>query len=1046
VSAPGNLADVYPLTPMQQGMFFHSLQAPKSVGMYVQQMEVRFRGELDAAKLRGAWERVLGRHAALRTMFVWDEKKPPVQAVCRSLPLPWKEEDWRGLGDAEARLERFLREDRAVGFDLKSAPLMRCALIRTDSEYVLVWTFHHLLIDGWCLSAVLGEVLEFYFAACEGRAIELPAPPPFRDYVVWLKRQNEAAALAFWTGELKGFSGMPRLGHEAAAGVEEEYAEQELLLSEEATAALEKMARRERVTLSACLQTAWALLLARYGDTDDVVFGATHAGRPASLAGSGRMIGVFLSTVPVRVRVDADTTLRELLRRLFDGQPARDENAWAPLASIQRASDLPGGAQLFESIVVFENYPVSRPGVRAGLEVGSVRGYDRTNYPLTLLAMPGARLTLRLAYQTNRFASDEIARMLGHLEALLERLPEQAGESVGSLSMTTARELAAISAWNAIARPYRTGITLVDLMEEQAERTPDAVAVSFEGASLTYRELHRRADALAERLAARGAGPETVVAVELERSLELIVALVGVLKAGAAYLPIDPSHPAERRAEMARDAGAMLLEGGDGSLAQRRRAAPENLAYVIYTSGSTGRPKGVMNAHEGIVNRLLWMQEAFGLGTGDVVLQKTPATFDVSVWEFFWPLITGARLAVAPPDAHKDPDALAGIIAREQVTTIHFVPSMLRTFVSYATGELPSLRRVICSGEALPSELVRQFQARFGADLHNLYGPTEAAVDVTHHACAAGEERTPIGHAIANTQAWVLDAWLRPVPVGIAGELYLGGVQVARGYRGRPGLTAERFVPDPFHTGARLYRTGDRAVLLANGEIEYLGRSDFQVKIRGFRVEPGEIEQHLERHPHVGQAVVASYEAAEGNRLAAYLTPRNGVRPEASDLRAFLRQALPEYMVPSAFVVLDSLPLTSSGKVNRKALPALDAKPVAEPVLVEPRSAVEREIAAIWEEALQRKGIGIRDNFFDLGGNSLLLVPVHRKLATRLNATLSVPDLFRFPTIESLSARLSETAVKAPVSAAPRALNSLAAQRAARQQAREIARGAGQLG
>lgn len=1058
--------DIYPLTPMQRGMLFHSLHAPQSTGMYVQQIEIRFRGALDSDRLKAAWEAVIARHAGLRTLFVWDEKKAPVQAVCRRFALPWREESWAHSVNAEERLGNFLREDRARGFDLSSGPPFRCALFHTAQGAILIWTFHHVAIDGWSMSILLKEVLAHYAAACEGRVLSLAAPPPFRDYVVWLRSRAQDAGLEFWKAELLGFPGNLPLPIERDTHDLEEYAEREIALSSEATSLLEQMARRERVTLNACVQTAWALLLARYCGADDLVFGATHAGRPPDLPGSDAMVGMFLNTVPVRVSLRQEDTIRDVLRRIFTGQLSREEHAWVSLAAIERTAERRGTDPLFDSLVVFENYPIPAVSMPAGLALESVRGYDRTNYPLTLLAMPGAQLTLRLAWQTNRFGHASIECLLRQLGALLEALPSSLDMAARRGPLMDEVQRKELLAWNATQWEFGSPRTLPELLEAQAIATPESTAVSFEGQSLTYRELHERANMLAGHLAGLGCGPETVVAIEIERSLELIVGLLGIVKCGAAWLPIDPSEPLSRRQVVARDAGAIAVlvrsPGGvhacervvaldsvpvSGDACELRKPLPENLAYVICTSGSSGKPKGVMNTHEGLVNRLLWMQERFQLVADDIVLQKTPPTFDVSVWEFFWPLMVGARLAVAAPETHKDPDALARTIKSEGVTTLHFVPSMLRAFVEYAEGNFRSLRRVICSGEGLPPDLVRQFHARFEAELHNLYGPTEAAIDVTHHACTRGEEITPIGMPIANTQAWVLDARLAPQPIGVPGELYLGGVQLARGYIGNPAVTADRFVPDPFRpgTGARLYRTGDRARLLPNGEIAYLGRTDFQVKVRGFRVEPGEIEAHLENHPSVGHAAVICFAGPEGNRLAAYVVARNGVKPEPSALRAHLRHSLPEHMVPSAFMVLDQMPLTTSGKVDRKALAsthdprAVREEPSAEQGSSQSRSAIEREVRAIWEETLQTSGIGSRENFFDVGGNSLLLVPVHRKLVARFGTTLSVPDLFRFPTIESLSMVLCDPADRVPQGAGQkRSANGLDAQRALRRQVRGV--------
>lgn len=1057
-----SLEDIYPLTPVQRGMLFHSLQTAPSTGVYLQQIEIRFRGTLDAGRLRHAWEAVVARHAPLRTLFVWDEKKPPVQAVCRQFSIPWREHDWTQMNDVEEHLRTFLRQDRVAGFDLSTAPPLRCSLFHTRQGAILIWTFHHLALDGWSMAMVLKEMLAHYAAVCEGRTLHLPATPPFRDFIVWLRNRDQAGGLDFWKSQLADFLGNPPFPMEVEPGQPEEYAECETAISPEATILLNQMARRERVTLGACVQTAWSLILSRYCSSDDIIFGVTHAGRPTDLPGADSMIGMFLNTVPVRVRVRPQDTIRDILRDIFDGQARREENSWTPLPAIQRASER-SGERLFDSLVVFENYPIPAVPMPPGLEVESVRGYDRTNYPLTLLVMPGTRLTLRLAWQTERYSPGAIERLLGHFATLLEAMPSSLNLPARRAPVLPEVERMEIRRCNATQRDYGAGCTLLDILEEQALATPEATAVSFGGQSLTYRQLHERADRLAWHLATLGAAPETVVAVEIERSLDLIVALLGIVKCGAAWLPLDSGDPLTRRQWMARKAGAfavLVRSTQDEHACERvvaldslassspsavRRPLPSSLAYVIFTSGSSGTPKGVMNTHEGLVNRLLWMQQRFQLTAEDVVLQKTSATFDVSVWEFFWPLIVGARLALAGPGEHRDVEALARTIERECVTTVHFVPSMLRVFLEYAQNACASLKRVICSGEALLPDIARQFHDRFRAELHNLYGPTEAAIDVTHHACARGEATTPIGRPVANTQTWIMDEQLALLPIGIPGELFLGGIQVARGYIENPALTAERFLPDPFQpgTGARLYRTGDRARLLPGGEIQYLGRIDFQLKIRGIRVEPGEIEVHLESHPSVDRAAVIGYPGPEGNRLAACIVGRDGALPNEAELRTWLRRSLPEPMVPSVFITLDSLPHTASGKTDRKALAAAHSlkamreEPSAGGREAQSRSTTEREVTTIWEETLQRSGIGVRDNFFDVGGNSLLLVPIHRKLVDRFGIALRITDLFRFPTIESLSTLLSYSTVAAPQTIPElRTIGGLEAQRALRRQAR----------
>jgi amino acid adenylation domain-containing protein len=645
-----------------------------------------------------------------------------------------------------------------------------------------------------------------------------------------------------------------------------------------------------------------------------------------------------------------------------------------------------------------------------------------------------------IEYNTDLYEAETIERMLGHYQKLLENIVAQPEQRVSELQLLTESEAEQLLVeWNEteVAYPQQC---IHELFEAQVARTPEAVALVYAEEQVSYRELNRRADQLAHYLQQQGVGPETLVAVLLERSVELVVGLLGVLKAGGAYVPIDPEYPAERVRYMLADCGARVLltqpalaeqvEVPDGCTVVRldqewariaqqtdmnvaSAVSVENLAYVIYTSGSTGAPKGAMNTHRALCNRLLWMQQAYQLSSVDRVLQKTSVSFDVSGWEFFWPLISGARLVLAQPGGQRDSAYLVQLMAAEQITTVHFVPSMLEVFLQEQDVErCGQLKRVICSGEALTVELQQRFFARLPVQLENLYGPTEAAIDVSRWSCERESERrvVPIGRPIANLRLYVLDEEQRLVPVGVTGELYIGGVGVGRGYLRRAGLTAERFVPDPFsrEEGARLYRTGDQVRLARDGQIEYLGRRDGQVKLRGFRIELGEIEASLLQHEQVQEAVVVA-RAAEGGeqRLVAYVVAK-GVR--SSELRRYLQDKLPHYMVPASFVELERLPLTPNGKVDRRALPKLEVDRAGLGVeYAAPVTAVEEILVNIWSEVLGVPQVGIHDNFFDLGGHSLLATQVIARISKTFRAELSLRRLFEEPTIAVLAATIEQS-------------------------------------
>ncbi|MCA1681652.1 MAG: amino acid adenylation domain-containing protein, partial [Actinobacteria bacterium] len=787
--------------------------------------------------------------------------------------------------------------------------------------------------------------------------------------------------------------------------------------------------------MNTVVQGAWALLLSRYSGERDVVFGTTVSGRPAELAGVEQMVGMFINTVPARVEVHDGQDVVSWLHGLQAGQVECRRFDFISLTQLQTWSDLPVGVNLFDSVVVFENYPFDEASIAdKGLRIRDSQAVDTTSFALALYAFLDDRLAFKVAFDPDLFDPATIQRVAEHLKMLLNQIVGDAAGAVGELPMLTRAEAHRVLVeYNDTVRAV-SDATLPELLEAQVARTPDTTAVLFEGAELSYGELNAQANRLAHKLIAAGVGPERCVAVALPRSVELVIALWAVLKAGAAYLPIDLSYPAERVAFVLDDAAPVVVLDDPYAVWDTDGFPDTNPtdgdriwvlaslsgAYVIYTSGSTGKPKGVVVPHCGIVNRLLWMQAEYGLRADDRVLQKTPSSFDVSVWEFFWPLMVGATLVVAKPEGHKDPAYLAGLIGSAAVTTIHFVPSMLRAFLQdQAAANCTGLRRVLCSGEELPADVAHEFHTVLDVGLHNLYGPTEAAVDVTYFECVPQQDGVsiPIGRPVWNTGMYVLDQHLRPMPLGAPGELYIAGVQLARGYLHRPGLTAERFVANPFgEPGSRMYRTGDLARWSSDGNLVYLGRTDHQVKIRGFRIEPGEVEAVLAGHTQVGAATVVAREDQPGvTRLVAYVVA--AVNREDADsavldsavLRRFVAELLPDYMVPSAFVVLDQLPLSPNGKLDRKALPAPEFGAVGAADYVPPRSAAERVLAGIWADVLSVEQVGVEDNFFELGGDSILSLQVVSR-ARQAGLSLLPRDVFVHPTVASLIASVAEVA------------------------------------
>ncbi|WP_414587304.1 amino acid adenylation domain-containing protein [Scytonema sp. PCC 10023] len=1055
-----NIQDIYQLSPMQQGMLFHTLYAPSS-GVYCQQFSCTFTGSLDVEAFNAAWQQVVARHVVLRTAFIWERQDVPLQVVYRQVKLPLEIHSWLGLSpdEQQQQLQDFLASDRQHGFQLTKAPLMRLLLIQMSEDvYQFVWSYHHILLDGWSLPLVLSEVLNCYQAKSLGKELHLQPSRSYREYIAWLQKQKLEVAEQFWRQTLQGVTAPTPLVVEkpqqrkSLQQSESSYSEEILELSSAATTALVSFAQQHQLTLNTLVQAAWALLLSRYSGETDVVFGVTVSGRSPAITGVESIVGLFINTLPMRVRVSDEDTVLPILKQIHKQQVEITTYEYTPLVEIQRLSDVPRGLPLFESIVVFENYPqdAALQEHSQNLHISDVRAFERNNYPLTLIAQPGAQLSLRLIYDTQRFDSASVTRMMGHFQTLLQGLVANPNQKLSRIPLLSGAEQNQILVeWNKTQANYPQDLCLHTLFEQQVQKTPNAVAVVFVDAlcaasrrvdqRLTYCELNTRANQLAHYLRAWGVGPEVLVGVCLERSLSMVVGLLGILKAGGAYVPLDPEYPQERLAYMLEDSQVKVLLTEEKLLAKlaqpqahlvcldtnwqaisessaenpRSVVLPHHLAYAIYTSGSTGAPKGAMNTHHSVCNRLLWMQQAYQMTQGDRVLQKTPFSFDVSVWEFFWPLMTGARLVVAQPGGHRDSANLVKLIAQHQITTLHFVPSMLQVFLEEQNLEsCISLRQVFCSGEALPKELQEKFFARLGCNLHNLYGPTEAAIDVTYWQCQPDSEllSVPIGRAIANTQIYILDRDNQPVPVGVAGELHIGGVGVARGYLNRPELTAEKFIPNPFAgKGERLYKTGDLVCYQADGNIEYLGRIDHQVKIRGFRIELGEIEAVLSQHPNVQQTVViATQESVGSTRLIAYLVAHEQPAPQSGELRAFLKQKLPEYMVPSGFMVLDALPLTPNGKLDRKALPKPSWQPELSRRFVAPRTPTEERLASIWASVLGIESVGIHDNFFELGGDSILSIQIIAK-ANSVGVQLSAKQMFEYQTIAELAAVVGTT-------------------------------------
>ncbi|GGX92309.1 hypothetical protein GCM10010358_52760 [Streptomyces minutiscleroticus] len=1000
---------------------------------YLMTVALRLRGPLDRAALRTALDGVLRRHEVLRTRYPVVDGEP-VQVVDGPGSVPLDEEDLGALdrAAADARIAALATGARRP-VDLAEGPVFSAVLARlAPEEHVVLLTVHHIACDGRSEDILVRELAERYEDAVAGRATRSPEPPvQYADFALWQSERLSGAALRrpldHWCERLAGLPPLELPTDRPRPAVRDSAGGLAPLAVPAGTARrLTALAREHGATPFMALLAAHAVLLGRWSGQRDVAVGFPVAGRDRSQLQD--LVGLFLNTLVLRVDLSGTPSFADLLRQVRES--ALDAYAHQEMPFERLVEELaperdPSRTPLFSSMLLWQE----AAGPQAPATMGALTaerlpvGESTAKFDLTvgLAEQPDGSLSGGVNYASALFDRATAERFAAHFARLLESAVASPDTPVDELEILPAAERdRQLIGFNATGRRYPAD-TLPQLFEAQAARTPDAEAVRFEGAGLSYRELAGRAELLAHHLRSLGVGPESVVGVCLHRGTDLVVALLAVLKAGGAYLPLDPDYPADRLAFMLEDSGAraVITDPRLAPLVRDRAphlvditgdiprgparapvvaAAPGHPAYLIYTSGSTGRPKGVLIEHRAIVNRLHWMQEAYGLGTDDRVLQKTPYGFDVSVWEFFWPLITGATLVLARPGGHRDPAYLAGLIGTEAVTTVHFVPSMLRAFLAEPLPALPSLRRMVCSGEALPADLVTAVHERIGCELHNLYGPTEAAVDVTAARCEPGLPVT-IGRPIANTRTYILDTSLRPVPIGVPGELLIGGVQLARGYLDRPALTADRFVPDPFagEPGGRLYRTGDLARYRADGAIEYLGRLDHQVKIRGQRVEPGEIETVLAEAPGVAAAAVAVHD----EQLVGYLVPLSA---DVEAAREHLRGRLPEHMRPVHWTLLQALPLTPSGKTDRKALPAPDrTRSDLVGAFVAPRTAIERTLADAFATALGVDKVGVHDGFFHLGGDSMRAIRAVGALRGQ-GLAVSVQDVFARQTVAELAA------------------------------------------
>ena len=1038
-----NVQDIYPLAPLQEGILFHHLMAA-AADPYLLCSLMAFDSRERLDRCLEATQSVIDRHDILRTGIFWEGLPEPVQVVLRQAALQVEEAILDPAGDAAGQLyQRF--GPLKYRINLHQAPLLR-AFIAYDAaraRWLLLLLQHHLIGDHTTFDVLAEEI----HAHLLGRQEQLPAPPPFRNFVaqarLGISKQEHEVFFRNMLGDVD--EPTAPFGLLEVRGDGSAIREASLDLDTALARRMRAQARQLGVSVASLCHLAWALVLARTSGHSDVVFGTVLFGRMNSGEGADRVMGPFINSLPLRLRIDQESVLasvrhtHQLLAELL-------LHEHASLALAQRCSTVRAPTPLFSSLLNYRHSisatPASSAAALEGIEMLSTE--ERSNYPFDLSVDDlgeGFKLTAQMDISVDPArVCNYMQTSLHSLVNALDHAPETQLQSLDVLPAEERRQV--LYGWNNTAARYPKHKCVHQIFEEQVERTPDAVAVIFEEQHLSYAELNRQANQLAHHLRGLGVQPDDRVALCLERGLSIIIAILAVLKAGGAYVPLDPAYPADRlrfvldgsepvalltqtslaehcvqdsaRPVLLLDADSLAWQYQPDTNIEIPELSPDHLAYVIYTSGSTGSPKGVMVQHQSVVNRVLLMQRSYGLDECDVVLHKASYTFDVSVWEIIAPLCAGSRLVIALPQRQGDPAYLIDVVQRDGITMIDFVPALLQAFLEQANvRNCSSLRHVFCGGEALPPSLARHFYAKgLGAMLHNMYGPTEATVDVTAWTCPAEftEFRSvPIGKPIANTQIYILGAHGEPAPIGVAGELYIGGAGVARGYLNQPELTAERFPKDPFaaEPGARMYKTGDLGRWLPDGNIEFLGRNDFQVKLRGFRIELGEIEARLAQHPAVREAVVLVRE----ERLVAYLVPADAqLVPDVETLRTHLSATLPDYMVPAAYVSLDALPLTPNGKLDRNALPAPGAHGYSTKSYEEPQGETEVLLARIWADVLNLERVGRHDNFFELGGHSLLAVTLIERMRQE-GLRADVRKLFTSTTLSSFAAAVTNTSL-----------------------------------
>jgi len=1045
------IEDIYALSPLQKAMLFQELSGSNSQSLFIQ-VTCNIRGKVNLTAFKKAWQHVVERHPILRASFEWDELDDPVQIAHRRVETPIDYLDWGAITTQEqkSRFEVLIQADRWRGIDLSHPPLMRLSLIRLGDElYRLIWSHHHILSDGWSVPLILQEFFVGYEAYRMGEEPVMEERTSYREYIAWLKRQDMQAAEAYWQGRLRDFTQPTKLWIDRGRGRltqgEETYQDRQAKLDKEATEKLQAFARRHRLTTNTILQAAWSLLLGKYSGEKDIVFGTTVSGRPVDLPGSNTIIGPFINTLPVRVKIPYQSSLLPWLSDIQSNHIEDGQYAYTSL--VEQYSEIPLGIPLYESILIFENYPTAQPTSSSTssststsqhkarrLEIGDLWAPVRTKHPLTLVSGPGSELTLNIAYDLRRFDALDIDRLLLHCRNIIEEIAKDPEQPIWSLSpLSRSEQDQMLAGWKGRERTDAEDSYIHRMMESQAEKAPDAIAIVFGQEQISYLELNLRANQLAAYLQARGIGPEAGVGIYLEPSVSLLVGALGIMKTGGICVALTPADLADHvvsilltqqsliesglevKAEIVRlDSDWEMIAGRSGTN-PGASVKGDNLAFILYTSGATGEPKRVMITHRGMRNHLLGRREAVSLSEEDSVLADHRLYTGVSMLELLWPLLAGARLVMVRPEAYQHRDWLPALIAAQKITTTCLTPSLFSLLLrEEAFKNCDSLRRIILSGETLYRRIRERAFAGMDVELYNLYSVTEASGAITTQDCRSqlDGEITPIGHPLANNRIYLLDSHLQPAPAGGAGEVWISGEGLARGYCDRPGLTAERFIPNPFSEdpGARMFSSKDVARCMLDGKIEVLTRSEHQIKLRFGRIEPAMIESALMEYPGVDQAaLLPTGDVVGGARLTVYLASNTSSEPSAEELRQFLRERFPAQMIPSAFLMMNSLPLTISGRLDRKALEAMKRNTADSGITSASNGApYEEMLSAICADLLGVGAVSREDNFFRMGGHSLLATQLISRVREVFKVEVPLRTVFEEPTTEGLARRIEE--------------------------------------